>query len=263
MKILIVDDEKPAIEHIARIINDILGEKAVVRSSTKAMEAVEIAKDFLPDIVFMDIEMPGMDGLSMAAALKKIRSDVELIVVTAYLSYSLPALKIHVSDYLLKPVDETDVREALGNLRNLDKNEELSSEKLTIQCFGNFEVYYKGKKLSFKRSRSKELLAYLVCRRGAGVTSGELCTVFWEDDDNINQKKTYIRQYYASLLKALSAVGMGHVLCHSRDSYSVDISCLECDLYEYLKNNDHSRNMYNTEFLSQYSWAELEVGVLG
>ena len=80
--------------------------------------------------------------------------------------------------FLLKPANEADVRNVLENLRYPP---ETAPVGIKIQCFGNFEIFVGGRPLSFKRSKSKELLAYLVDRNGATCTNGEMLAVLWED----------------------------------------------------------------------------------
>ena len=253
MKFLVVDDEKPAVDALSRILERV-SEGAMIVTETHSDEALHKAIKFKPDVAFLDVEMPGDDGLTLAGKLKKLDPEIEIIMVTAYPQYSIPAIKLHVSDYLLKPVSDENVTDALGNLQRDNRH-----DKLKVHCFGNFEIFYNGKPIRFTRTRSKELLAYLVSRRGAGVTSGEICAALWEDDSNLILKKTYIRQYYSAIIKALEPYGMESALRHSRDSYSVNTELMDCDLYRFIdeKNlNSDLKLSYTTEIMSQYSWSE-------
>lgn len=257
MNILVVDDEKPAVEYLSRILTKIFdNDEAFIYMAQRTDAALKKATETVPDIAFLDIEMPGDDGLILAEKLKSINPLVEIIIVTAYLKYSLPALKIHVSDYILKPIDEAAVREALKNLQNTSKNR---TKAVRIQCFGQFEIFHNDIPIRFGRSKSKEMLAYLICKRGAGVSSGELCTILWEDDENIIRKKTYIRQYFASLLKAFKDLSIDELLIHSQNSYAIDVNGIDCDYYDAINEKKVGDMAGKFGFMSQYSWAESEI----
>ena len=129
---------------------------------------------------------------------------------------------------------------------------------LTAKCFGTFDVFVNGKSLTFERSKSKELLAYLIDRRGCSVTSGELRTILWEDSGNEKSKSTYLQLLKRDLLQTLKKAGVGDVLNLSWNKYAVDITKICCDYYDYLDNKPEGIRAYNGEFMSQYSWAELE-----
>lgn len=87
------------------------------------------------------------------------------------------AFQLHASGYIMKPVTVKAVEEELRNLRY--SLPEPSVQPLRVQAFGNFEVFYKGQPVHFSRSRTKELFAYLIDRRGAGSTMGELISILW------------------------------------------------------------------------------------
>ena len=264
MRVLIIDDEPLAVQGLEKTVRRVLGEDAEIFTAQHWETAVEIAGAEAPDVVFLDIEMPGMSGLELAKRLKDVRPDTDIVFVTAYPEYSLDAWRLHVSDYLLKPADEDDVREALDNLRHPPANAPADdSARLRVQCFGNFEAFGPdGRPLVFKRSGAKELFAYLVARRGAGATLAELCGVLWDGEDDIEKRKPYLRTYFATLRKTLAGVGMADAVRHTRDSYAVDTRWLDCDYYRFLEMEPVAVNSYRSEFMSQYSWAEMFIGPL-
>ncbi len=104
-KLLIADDEEIEINAFRVIVGNHF-DNIVVYSSENGIDAVDMARREKPDIVFMDIEMPGIDGLSAIAEIKKIVPTAHFIVHTAYsnFDYAQKAIKIGADDYLLKPV---------------------------------------------------------------------------------------------------------------------------------------------------------------
>ena len=85
---------------------------------------------------------------------------------------------------------------------------------LTIKCFGNFEVLYNGEILPFKRTKSKELLAVLVDRNGAGMTAKQICAILFPADTNDTKNATYLRQLMLDLKNTLKTFHAEDVLQH-------------------------------------------------
>ncbi len=113
LKVLIVDDEKPARRDLARILGKIGGfEKS--GEAANGIKAVEMIRDSQPDIVLLDIQMPGLDGFQVLGRLGETGDIPPVIFVTAYDQYAIRAFNVHAVDYILKPVDEERLREALG-----------------------------------------------------------------------------------------------------------------------------------------------------
>ncbi len=106
------------------------------------------------DIAFLDIRMPGKTGIDLARAIKIIKPDINIIIVTAYADYALEALRLYVSGYILNPFKDKDIKEALDNLRKpLGDTPPRSSKPVRAQCFGNFELFFNNKPISFSRQK--------------------------------------------------------------------------------------------------------------
>ena len=84
----------------------------------------------------------------------------------------------------MKPISAMDVQEEINNIKGVRQRE----KPLTVKCFGNFEVYINGQKLVFKRSKTKELLAFLIDRHGAGVTIAQIGVALWENNQEQKTK---------------------------------------------------------------------------
>jgi len=116
MKVLIVDDEGPARKDLTRILGKIEGfEKA--GEAGDGIEALDMIRDMSPDIVLLDIQMPGLDGFQVLGRIGESGDIPPVIFVTAYDQYAIRAFDVHAVDYILKPVDEDRLREALGRAR--------------------------------------------------------------------------------------------------------------------------------------------------
>lgn len=216
-------------------------------------EAIDLAKKKTFDVAFLDIQMPGKNGIALAESIKRYAPSVNIVIVTAYDRYALDALKLFVSGYLLKPVMDDDMRKVLDNLRTPVTS---SWKQLDIVCFGNFEVFVGSRPLVFKRKKEKEILAYLICLKGASATKGEICAAVFEDEADAEKTGAYFKTIMAALRSDLKRCGFEELLIHSNNSYSVDVNRIRCDYYEYLQGNAENGRSYKGEFLSQYSWAE-------
>lgn len=220
---------------------------------TSCEEALGFARENSVDIAFLDINMRGMGGLALAEKITEVSPDCKIVFCTGYEEYAIPAFKLHASGYLMKPVSAKDVQVEIDNIKGVRK----SQKPITVKCFGNFEVYAKGKKLTFKRSKTKELFAFLIDRNGAGVTVAEIGATLWEE--NLEQRNNYIHQLFRDLRQTLDVVKMGDIFQRNNLLYSINTEKIDCDYFEFLKNG---KPEFFGEYMSQYSWAEETCGLL-
>ncbi|NNJ94715.1 MAG: response regulator transcription factor [Halobacteria archaeon] len=120
MKVLIVDDEAPARTRLEGMVGD-LDSCTVCGLAANGGEAVELASAHQPDVVLMDIRMPGMDGLEAAHHLQAMEQPPAIIFTTAYNDYALQAFDMHAVDYLLKPVRQERLIEALMHAQRMTR----------------------------------------------------------------------------------------------------------------------------------------------
>lgn len=252
MKILLVDDEELQLLRLNSAVKNALNGDGEFLCYTNPVIAFEQNKTEKIDIAFLDIEMPVLSGISLAKKLKSVNPLINIIFVTAYNEYALDAYKIHATGYITKPVNADKVKEELDGLRY--SVEIKPTKKLQVKCFGNFEVFAKGEPVKFSRSKSKELFAYLIDREGAAININELNAVLWEDDDH----KSYCRNLIADILSTLKKAGAEGVFNKRRNECFIDVTKVDCDAYEYKKNNPNAIRAYRGEYMIQYPWAIFE-----
>jgi two-component system, LytTR family, response regulator LytT len=127
---LIVDDEKPAREELAFLLKAI-PDVTVVAQSKNGIEAVALIKEHNPDLVFLDVQMPGLDGFGVIQRLKDRKVKLPLIVfATAYDHYAVQAFEVNGVDYILKPFDKQRVSRAVERARRVMGSEASPAERL-------------------------------------------------------------------------------------------------------------------------------------
>lgn len=252
IKVLIVDDEAMMLEMAQEVVSEAVPQ-AEITAEEDANQALNIARTQQFDVALLDIEMPGMTGLELAKELNRIHPNINIIFVTAYAEYALEAFSIYASGYLMKPLNKDSVQDAFSHLRYDQKSKKA---KLRVQCFGNFEVFYKDEPVVFARARAKELFAYLVDRRGAAANTGELCAILWEDSVEQDKNKHYLRNLISDIRKTMHECDADDIFICKRNMYAVDPDKLDCDYYRYLQKDPQAQPLYQGEYMKQYSWAE-------
>ena len=243
-----VDDEALMLGALAAAIEASPDITKVVQFSD-CDQALEFVKNHPTDIAFLDINMRGMGGLALAERIIKSRPNCKIVFCTGYEEYAIPAFKLHASGYLMKPISAEDVQGEIDNINGVNQREKL----LRVNCFGNFEVYVKEEKLVFKRLKTKELFAFLIDRKGAGMTAKQICAVLFPDDTDDTKNLAYLRQLMLDLKNTLKSVGAEAVFCHETPCYRVDTSLIKCDYISYLETG---KPEFRGEYMTQYSWAE-------
>lgn len=245
MNIILVDDEKLNLDNLEYVIDKVIP-NAPRASFSKASQALAYVQDHQVDVAFLDINMRGIDGITIAKVIQERWPNTNIIFCTGFSEYALEALDINCSGYILKPVNEEKVRKALDNLRHPVEQ----GNRVRFRCFGNFEVYLDGNPIWFKYSRSKELLAYLVDRNGVSVSMKELSAILFEDD----QHRSYMYQIRLDLVNTLEELGVADILIQSRGYLGIDRDKVDCDYFDYL---DKKIKPPVQEYMTQYSFSEV------
>ncbi|WP_142413815.1 LytR/AlgR family response regulator transcription factor [Hathewaya massiliensis] len=145
MDCIIVDDEYPAREELKYFIKNFSNIKVVNEfdDSVKALEYIENNK---PDIVFLDINMPKLDGVTLSRVLSKREHEIIIVFITAYKEYAVEAFEVEAFDYILKPFSEERILRTLNKLKKREHNKKL--EKVNeLQNIENLEILEKLSKL--------------------------------------------------------------------------------------------------------------------
>lgn len=259
MNILAVDDEQAALYILEEELQNAVP-NAKIYITDNAAEALQIASRVPIEIAFLDIEMPELTGIQLAKKIKERVPECNIIFTTAYQEYTMEAFKLHASGYLLKPVTQKAIKEELKNLRY--RLEPEKKRGVYIHTFGQFDIEVDGEPVWFNRAKSKETLAFLVDRRGGGVTKREIAAVIFEDSCYSRNIQDYMGKILKDMENALRSVGIEEMLIKKYNYYAVNEKYFRCDLYDYLDGKTGAENLFRGEYMSQYSWAEMTLAKL-
>lgn len=145
MDIIAVDDERHSLERTERVIRDVVpGSRLKTFASPR--QALEYAKTIEVNVAFLDIDMPGMNGITLAKRLKGVCAKTEIIFATGYRKSGINPFDLRASGYLLKPINAEKVENELNSLHNPVP---IPEKGISVQCFGDFEVFVDSQKVQF------------------------------------------------------------------------------------------------------------------
>ena len=252
MKIIAVDDEKHALDSIKESIKNVAPQAEVI-TFERGDFALDFAKENEIDIAFLDISMPVMNGIELAKELKKLNPHINIVFCTAYGEYAVDAIRVHASGYLLKPYNDSQVKAELDNLLHPIAE---PMPRVFARCFGDFDLFVNGKAVTFSRSKSKEILAFLISKNGGLSNRKDIAAAIF-GDDYTDKTQNYLVKLYNELVKTLKKYGVEDILIKGFNQYGVNVNNFNCDYYDYKNGVPQAINAYQGEFLAQYEWAEM------
>lgn len=238
-KVVIVEDEKPILE----LMKVIIGRNphcTIIGAFNNPLEALANLPELRPDIAFLDVEMPKMNGLELAQRMMDFTDHTRIIFTTAYKQYALDAFKVYAFDYILKPVTPAAIERVTNQLMKLDRSSvpvEPQVRHASIRCFGGFEVRNpEGVLVRWPTRKTEELFAYLLCHPGRDISKWQLADMLWpemsEDRASHNLHNTIYR-----LKKIMKEQEIGMDVIKSNDGYTLDTLNCVYDLLEFLKSD--------------------------
>ena len=274
LKVVLVDDEIPALQRFEKLFKDEENFK-IIGVYSRATEFLREIKDnnMDVDIVFLDVEMPDIDGLSLAKKILDISETIEIVFVTGYNKYAIEAFEINALDYLLKPVSKKRFQKTLDRIM-VRRTFAQKEGYLRVLCLGRIKIIdASGLELNmeWRTSKTKELFAYLVHHRGEFIDSDKIIYDLWENDNETLKKPTAILHttvYY--LRKLFKGIGYSNLIESKKGCYRVNLVKIACDFIEFerlikenqkfdnnsIKNISKIIKLYNGDYLAHedYRW---------
>lgn len=257
MNILALDDEELMLWALTDSLEKVFNENDIIKGFEESQDAIGFVKSLgnKPlDYAFLDIRLRGSNGIDVAKEIKKLKPKTKILFCTAYSDRAIDAFGVNAVGYLLKPITPEKIRNSLEQLSLMFSNigDIPTEKKVEIKTFGNFDVFVDKKPIHWKRLKAKELLALLVDKKGASVTNVEIAITLWEDDNKVKSVPTII----SSLRHTLKDYGVEDILIRSRNHTAIDTTKVLCDVYEFYDGKATALNLYQGEYMANYSWAE-------
>ncbi len=247
-----VDDRKPIVVMLEKMLRELDpdGEHRFYTDPLKVL--CDLDKPV--ELAFLDVEMPEMDGIELAKRITERYPLCNIVFLTGHSEYMPAAFDIHASGYVMKPFSKKKIEEAISHRRY--RSPDMSDRRIKVQCFGSFEVFVDGDPVRFKRQKSKELLAYLVDRRGALCTMDMMIGNVEPEKPADDSTRSKIRVYLGDLIYSFFRLGIDDLIVKSSGTFAVDTAKLDCDYYRYLSGDPYAISRYSGEYMTQYSFAE-------
>ena len=254
MKVIYVDDEELARLNF-RIVAEPLGEGDELHLFDDAQSTLEWVRSNDVNVAFLDLELDDdMGGMELARRLQQLRPSVVVVFVTAYSQHALEAFGVGAIGYVLKPYTCEDIRRELAKAARIRP---IRSSRVYIQTIPTLQVEVNGAPLELPGGKVGELLALLVDRAGAGVSTGEAIACLWPNRPNDRNTATLMRMTAKRLMDALRKAGIEQIIGIGKRKKWIIRDMVDCDLYRILDGEPHAADCYDGEYLREYSWAEV------
>ena len=251
------------------------GGKLPVKHCIRGPEGWELIPElsgFTGEIVekptFGSTVLPGLIGEEEVIELVGLCTDICVISNALLLKAHFPEKIIQVDASCCAGVTPESHQNALSAMKMcqidvLEGNkEEIGTNKVTVQTFGKFQVFAGGRPVKFPRSKSEELFAFLIDRRGAGVSNTEIASILFEDKEYNRSVKNQVQTIISQMLKTFREYGAEDIIVRQWNSLAVDTNKVKCDYYDFLKSKSNDMMKFSGEYMSNYSWAEYTTGYL-
>ena len=254
MRMICVDDERIQIERTLAMCRT-LPQIDAAEGFTQPRVALEWLEQNPADLALLDVRMPEMNGLELAAEIQRLRPETAIIFLTAHPEYAVDAFALHVSGYLLKPVDAERLAAELAYV--LYAKKKTPPARVSAKTFGNFDLLADGQPVRFETAKCKELLAYLVDRQGSCVTRAEAASVLWEDRPYDRGMQKQMDVYIRRLRSTLNRYGIGDIFELQRGTLRILPEKIDCDAWRFFDGESEVIRRYRGEYMNGYSWASL------
>lgn len=256
IRFLCIDGDRERLDKLARTLKG-LYPSAVVETETDGENACCLAQKKEYDAVFTETRWKGGDGLRIARSVHDVSPQTKVVFLTRDASFAVPAFKTRASGYLLAPVSEKELAEELADL-NVGEKPHLVEAK----TFGNFELLCDGVAVRFSRSKTKEMIAYLVDRRGTAASSSELIVNLWEEKDVDRTTRSMFHNLVSDAKKVFAEYGISDVLDFKHNAFRIDDRKIRCDYYDLLDGKPNASGRFTGDYMAAYPWADMTAGTL-
>jgi len=237
IRVIVMDDEPLALVNMEKKLKE-FNSIEVIKSYTTVKDLLAEGPSLDFQVAFLDVEMPGMNGLEIARLLKEWNKNIFIVFVTAYRDYAVQAFEIHSIDYLLKPISKARLETTINRIQELLHLENKSTPlqirnkpKLTIQCFGGFVVLHNNKAVHWRTLKTKELFAFLFSNLNNHVPRDTIIDSLWVDTE-FKKARVQLHTTVSYLRTTLSALGYSEVIQYANGCYILQLEDFQCDAHD-------------------------------
>ena len=259
MNVICVDDEELLAKRTAALCRELpwVDEAESFRKSKDALKWLDKNE---AEIAILDIDMPDMSGIQLAAKIKMKHPDTKIIFLTGFPQYAVDSYKVRATGYLLKPVDEDELSKEVEYAIFGERKKQESH--VVIQTFGGFDIFVDGELVSFKQKKCKELLAVLVDRRGTSVTRAQAFAILYENQLYDRPMQKQFDSIIRLMRGTLKEYGVEDIFEMKSGQMRICPEHVSCDLYRFFEGDVDAINAYGGEYMSCYSWASPMEGLI-
>lgn len=247
MNIIVIDDEPAPLLTFSSHIFDNANVTANM-FTLQIDEALAFARDHVCKAVFLDINMPTVNGIVLAEKFIKISPEIKIIFITGY-AQNIDQIKKKIGNnfyaFCYKPYDRVLLNNILTSLIN-------DNTSIYFRTFPSFDCYVNDVLVDFSRAKSKELLALLVDRRGATVTMDEAISALWGDKKTDLSKQLY-RDAVCRLRITLKKYHLLDLINVKRARIALNTQNCLCDMWDYIDGKNLSA--FSGEYMCPYEWS--------
>lgn len=251
MRAIIVDDEQIMLRSFMRLSNGI-SNLNVIAQFENPEEALAFVQQHSVDLAFLDIKMPGMNGIELAVKLREICSSILVVFISAYDEYIRDSNLIGGDYYIVKPYKKETIEMMVQKMEILSKS---LHKEIHMQMFGRFNVLKNGMPIAL-RGKAKEILALIASRCGKEISNEEIYSIIWEGRAYSNVKMKVYYNALKRLKEILEVEGISDLLLSTPRGQMLNTEMVECDYYAWKNNQAQGNDQFEGEFLSEYSWGE-------
>jgi two-component system LytT family response regulator len=204
LRAILIDDEETGIETLKLLIKKHIPDLNIVGEATMARKGIELIENFKPEIVFLDINMPEMNGFELLDRLRW--RSFNLIFTTAYQEYGLKALKQDAMDYLLKPVGHRDLRIAIDRVKQRMSEQQEDLKRFEYVSLNNLSKYYTGR----LAIHSKKGVEYIDPNEILFFESRSHYTMVYLQDEEVIHTTRTLRDFETQLCANLNFMRVHH-----------------------------------------------------
>jgi len=241
VKAILVDDESSALTSLEIALHKI-GGITIIGKYTNSYIAKQNILNEKPDIVFLDIEMPGISGIKLAEEIQYSLPEIHIVFITAYDEYAVKAFELSAIDYVLKPVRSNRLKDTVQRISKAYKRESASDslKRSVMVCAFQSLSFVQENNMSdtidvrWRTSKVRGVFVFLLQHRGDFIRKDTLLDLFWPD---LDIKKGYTQLYSAiyQIRRTIADINVNIHISSLENGYRLDMNGVKFDVDEWEK----------------------------